>query len=430
MPNNNIISPEQRKKCIRFLVAAATGNLTQVKDLCDEYTLNASNSKGNTALHLASENNHDDILKFLFRQPNINLHQANIAGKKTVDIIAHLSTAALWQKMLTMEKNIVQGSVFFQKNQLKKNYAFELNTENISNQSLTIDDLSQINAYVKQALPYGAPNWDQEQFPHQQMPPASRWKKKDADYYRIDVLQDILLSIQKKIAEELHDTVSRLLAFRIVHSSLAEVLQVGRCDEQVAVAFNQLLFTEKKGRLQWIQAINLREVGGQNFIIIDKEGGEKPETWKSGLLIDPMDDRVESLQESAPKLMEHLVRIISQPDTEQIKLIDHITLCLPFKAKHHASLAENLARIICSVRIFFESSWHLIWPEMKKEYPRLKEKNVKTWLEEVWKLLDKNVDIHAAMVNKLQLDEIQNSLTRLEQRFEVLNTETHALALA
>lgn len=120
MPNNNIFSPEQRKKCIRFLVAAATGNLTQVKDLCDEYTLNASNSKGNTALHLASENNHEDILKFLFHQPNINLHQVNIAGKKAVDIIAHLSTAALWQKMLTMEKNIVQGSVFFQKNQLKK----------------------------------------------------------------------------------------------------------------------------------------------------------------------------------------------------------------------------------------------------------------------------------------------------------------------
>ncbi|MEN9449573.1 MAG: hypothetical protein RJA83_187, partial [Pseudomonadota bacterium] len=178
MPNNNIISPEQRKKCIRFLVAAATGNLTQVKDLCDEYTLNASNSKGNTALHLASENNHVDILKFLFHQPNINLHQANIAGKKAVDVIEYLSTAELWQKMLTIEKNLLQASVFFQRNLLKKNYAFVLNTESISDESLTIEDLSQINAYVKQALPYGAPNWEQEQFPHQQMPPASRWKKK------------------------------------------------------------------------------------------------------------------------------------------------------------------------------------------------------------------------------------------------------------
>ncbi|MEN9450815.1 MAG: hypothetical protein RJA83_1433, partial [Pseudomonadota bacterium] len=242
---------------------------------------------------------------------------------------------------------------------------------------------------------------------------------------------DLLLSIEKKIAEGLQDRVSRLLVFRIVHSSLAEVLQVGRCDEQVAVALNQLLFTEKKGHLQWMQAITLTgQEEGHNFILINREGDEQPETWKSGLLIDPMDDRVEFLQESAPKLMEHLARIIPQPDTEQIKLIDHITLYLPFKAKHHASLAENLARVICSVRIFFESNWHLIWPEMKKEYPRLKEKNVKTWLEELWKILNKKVDIHAAMANKLQLDEIQNSLTRLEQRFEVLNTETCALALA
>ncbi len=215
------------------------------------------------------------------------------------------------------------------------------------------------------------------------------------------------------------------MLIRIVHSSLAEVLQVGRCDEQVAVVFNQLLFTEKKGRLQWIQAINLRAEGGHNFIIINKEGGEKPETWKSGLLIDPMDDRVESIQESAPKLMENFARIISQPDREQIKLIDHITLCLPFKMKHHASLAKNLARIICSVRIFFESDWHLIWPEMKKKYPRLKEKNVKTWLEEVWKLLDKKIDIHAAMANKLQLDEIQNSLDSSRTTFRKSQIPKH-----
>ncbi len=38
----------------------------------------------------------------------------------------------------------------------------------------------------------------------------------------------------------------RLLIIRIIHSSLAEVIQVGRCYEQVAVAFNQLLMMGKK----------------------------------------------------------------------------------------------------------------------------------------------------------------------------------------
>lgn len=421
MPNNNILSPEQRRKGICFRVAAARGNLAEVQKNCDAYTLNTSNSKGNTALHLASENGHIDILKFLFHQPQINCHQSNLAGKKAVDVITQLSVAKLWQKMLSLEKNLLQTSVLFQKNQLKKHYAFVLNIENISDESLTIEDLSRINVYVKQALPYGAPNWDQEQFPHQQATPASRWRKKDADYFRIDALQDLLLIIERKIDEELQDTVSRLLVFRIVHSSLAEVLQVGRCDEQVAVAFNQLLFTEKKGHLRWLQAINLTGQEGHNFILINKEGDEQPETWKSGLLIDPMDDRVESLQENAPKLMKHLARIISQSDIDQIKLNDHITLCLPFRAKQHAALAENLERMKCVLQIFFAADWHLFWPKMKKNYPRLKERVVKAWLEELWQLLEKKVDIHAGMANKLQLDEIQHTQTCLEQRFEVLN---------
>lgn len=428
MPNN-IISPEQRKKSIGFLVAAATGNLSQVKALCDDYTLNASNSKGNTALHLACEQGHDEILAFLFQQPKINLHQVNIVGKKAVDIITHLSAAALWQEMLSIQKNLVQGAVLLHRNLLKKNYSYVFNIENISDESLIKEDLSEINQHVKQALPYGAPNWEQEQFPHQQATPASRWRKKDADYFRIDALQDILIIIDKKIAEELQDMVSRVIVFRIMHSSLAEVLQIGRCDEQVAVAFNQLLFTEKRGNFQWMQAINLREVGGQNFIIIDKEGGEQPETWKSGLLIDPMDDRVECLKESAPKLMENLARIISQPDRTQIKLIDYLSLSLPFQAKHHAMLVENLSRMTCVLQSFFESQWYSFWPTMKKNYPRLKEKVVKAWLDKLWKGLEKKIDIHMAMSDKMQLSEVNNSLARLEQRFDVLNTESQTSAL-
>lgn len=36
MPNNNVISQEQRRKCICFLVAAAQGKLEEVKKISDE----------------------------------------------------------------------------------------------------------------------------------------------------------------------------------------------------------------------------------------------------------------------------------------------------------------------------------------------------------------------------------------------------------
>lgn len=39
MPNNNIISQEQKRKAINFQVAVAQGNLLNVQRYCDAYTL-------------------------------------------------------------------------------------------------------------------------------------------------------------------------------------------------------------------------------------------------------------------------------------------------------------------------------------------------------------------------------------------------------
>lgn len=439
MPNNNIFSQEQKRKAICFRIAAVKGNLQEIHKYCDAYTLNDVDSKGNTPLHLASEKGHDEILKFLFQQPKINFHRRNSENKKAVDSVNQMSTVKLWQALLTRERNLVQASVLRQKNLLKKNYDLVLNNHNTQD-FFTIEDLSQINAYVKQTLVYGAPDWKQEKFPHQQATRASQWKKKEADYYRIDMLQDLLSIIEKELAEIIFNNTTRALIIRVIHCSLAEVIKVGRCYEQVAVAFYQLLFSEKKGRIQWLQAENSKWIPtenenmtrGHSFIIFDKQGGEKPETWESGLLMDPMDDRTEYLKESASKLMDNLVRIMAQPDKNQIKISENMIFTLPLKQEHHASLAENLEFVGKLLKSFFAFNWHIFWPEMKRNYPHLKEKMVKNWLEKLWHLLEKKTDIHSFIhsfiADKLHLDEIQDSMARLECRFEALNLSTQTLS--
>ncbi len=107
MPNNNIISQEQRRKAINFRVAVAQGNLGEVQKYCDAYTLNSRNAKGDTALHIVSENGHNEILEFLFKQSKIHFHLRNAENKKGVDLITELSTAKLWQELLRVEKNLV-----------------------------------------------------------------------------------------------------------------------------------------------------------------------------------------------------------------------------------------------------------------------------------------------------------------------------------
>lgn len=430
MPNNvnNIISQEQKRKAIKFRVAVAQGNLSDAQKYCDAYTVNSSDAKANTALHLVSEKGHDEILKFLFKQPYIIFHLLNAEDKKAVDLINQLSTAEHWQEILQIERNLVQASVLRQKYLLKKNYGLILDSKN--NELFTFEDLSQINAYVKQTLIYGAPDWNSERFPHQQASSASLWKKKHADYYRVAVLQDLLCTIESELSEIPMDITMRLLIIRIIHSALAEVIQVGRCYEQVAVAFSQMLIYGKKASLTWMQAENLqwnltenlKKIRGHSFIILDKDGDLEPETWKCGLLIDPMDDKVASVKECAPQVMENLMRVIAQPDKQQIQLSINLIFSLPLKGKHHALIAETLEQLRPLLQKYFEMNWHLYWPEVKKNYPPLKEKKVKTWLEKLWDLLAKKTDIHAAMADNLHLNEIEDSLARLEHRVELIKS--------
>ena len=432
MPNNvnHIISQEQKRKAINFRVAVAQGSLSGVKKYCDAYTLNSSDAKDNTALHVVSEKGHDEILKFLFKQPQLIFHSLNAEDNKAVDLVKKLSTAQLWQEVLQIEKNLVQASVFRQTYLLKKNYDFIVNSNNHANESFTLEDLSQINAVVKQTFLYGAPDWKPERFPHQQASAASLWKKKHANYYRVAVLQDLLCTIENQLSVVPMDKTMQFLIIRIIHSALAEVIQVGRCYEQVAVAFDQLLISNKKAslawmhadNLQWVLSENLKDFRGHSFIILDKVGDREPETWKNGFLIDPMDDKIASLKECAPQVMENLMRIMGQPDQEHIQLSTSLSSTLPLKGKHHALIAETLEKLRPLLKGYFELNWHLYWPEMKKNYPPLKERMVKAWLEKCWELLAKKTDIHATIADTLHLNEIQDSLDRLEQRVEIIKS--------
>lgn len=148
----------------------------------------------------------------------------------------------------------------------------------------------------------------------------------------------------------------------------------------------------------------------------------QPETWEDGLLIDPLDDNIASLKECAPQLMENLMRIIAQPDKKQIKLTNQLELSLPLIGRQHGLLAEALETLRPLLKGYFELNWHRYWPEMKKNYPPLRERTVKTWLEKLWNVLAKKTDIHAAMADSLYLNEIQDSLARLEHRIEIINS--------
>lgn len=104
------------------------------------------------------------------------------------------------------------------------------------------------------------------------------------------------------------------------------------------------------------------------------------------------------------------------------KLIIHLIASLPLKGKHHALIAENLEMLRSLLKGYFDLNWQLYWPLMKKNYPRVKERMVKTWLEKLWDVLAKKADIHAAMADKLHLDEVQDSIARLEHRVEIVNS--------
>lgn len=75
MPNHDIISQEQKRKAINFRVAVAQENLENIQSYCDAYTLNSVDAKGNTALHTACEKGKKEILAFLFKQDQIDIHK-------------------------------------------------------------------------------------------------------------------------------------------------------------------------------------------------------------------------------------------------------------------------------------------------------------------------------------------------------------------
>lgn len=90
----------QKKKIVCFLVAAATGDLKSLQDNCDSFTLNQTNAKGNSALHLACEQGHEEILKFLLEQPEIDIHKENNENKKAAELVRNLFSADLFEEKL------------------------------------------------------------------------------------------------------------------------------------------------------------------------------------------------------------------------------------------------------------------------------------------------------------------------------------------
>ncbi len=350
MPNNNvntIISQEQKRKAISFRVAVAQENLENVQRNCDAYTLNSVDAKGNTALHLAcekfdeNEKNNVQILAFLFAHDQIDVHKENNERKKPLELVKNLSLDFI--KNFDMKPNL-RDEIF----------------------------LGAINAIVKQKIVFGAPNWQQVNFPHQKPTSASEWKDNDPNYYRIDVLHEILTFTEMILSQFKEDPKEFWIIFRIIHASLAEAFQVGRCDEQVAAAFNLFLLSKEQINLEWFQATSLGKRGGQNFLVLNRnlqfgcqdKPTEKPEAWQEGWVLDPMDGRVDKLNDiTAAKLMGHLARIISESDIEKINLKHCIAMKLPLKAKHHEILMTELKSFKDIFNCLFLEKWDETWKE-------------------------------------------------------------------
>lgn len=383
MPNH-VIFQEQKRKAINFRVAVAQGNLEGAQRYCDEYTLNSVDAKGNTALHVACEKGEKEMLAFLFEQAKIDIHKKNNECKKPLELVKDLSIDFI--KKFNV-KSTIRDAVF----------------------------LETINAIVKQKIFFGAPNWQQEYFPGQKPTPASLWEKNDPNFYRIDVLQEIMLLtvdiLKSKFKEDLN-------AFKIIspiiHASLAEAFQVGRCDEQVAVAFSQFLLSEKKVNLEWFQASSPDKREGQNFLVLNRSPQflgrvddpiVKPEAWQEGWVLDPMDSRIDKLNKTtAAMLMEHLARIIAEPDIEKIKLGQYIAMQLPLKTKHHGFLISELREIKEILSLLLEQNWDEAWSKINtalsqehnvsKDLSLQIEGQAKVWINAFFDILEAKIQVH------------------------------------
>jgi len=389
---NKIISQEQKRKAICFRVAAAQGNLLDVQKYCDAYTLNSVDAKGNTALHLACEKSKKEILAFLFEQDQIDLHKENSEGKKPLELVKNLSIDFI------------------------KNFDLKPSLRNLI-------FLEMINAIVKQKIVFGAPNWQQFNFPKQKPSPASEWKLDDANFYRIDVLQEIMCLTKQILNQIVNDLKASNIIFRIIHASLAEAFQVGRCDEQVAVAFNQFLLSDEKINLEWFQAIIPNEPG-HNFLVLDRnlrflecdaKPNEEQEAWQEGWVLDPMDRRVDKINEiTASELMGHLARIISASNIEKIKLQHSLAMKLPLKVNHHEVLMTKLKLIRNILNDLFMKNWDQIWKEeinaaLIKEHKigndlscQIKEQ-AKVWIKTFFDILEAKIQSHQEIKAQLAM---------------------------
>lgn len=98
--SNQEIFIVQKRKSVAFLIAAETGDLTNLQNTCDPIILNQVNAKGNTALHLACQHNHKKCVEFLLQQPGIDLYKPNNENIKAVDIVNSELLANLFEEKL------------------------------------------------------------------------------------------------------------------------------------------------------------------------------------------------------------------------------------------------------------------------------------------------------------------------------------------
>lgn len=375
---DNIISQEQKRKAINFRVAIVKGDLEGAQRYCDAYTLNSVDAKGNTALHLACEMSKKEILAFLFAQDKIDPHKENSEGKKPLELVKNLSVDFI-------KDFDIKDSIF----------------------------LETINTIVKQKIFFGAPNWQQAHFPEQKPTPASLWKKNDSNFYRIDVLQEIMFLTMHILESQFKKDLNTFkLILVIIHASLAEAFQVGRCDEQVSMACNEFLFSEKKFNLEWFQAGE--EGKGQNFLVLDRnpkflgcvdKPNVKPEAWQEGWILDPMDMRVDKLNETtAAELMKHLARIIVEPDIKKIKLRQHISIQLPLEAKYHRFLITELEKTKEKLNLLFTQRWDEVWKKINavlsdehnvsENFSCQIKKQAEIWIKAFFDILEAKIQAH------------------------------------
>lgn len=175
------------------------------------------------------------------------------------------------------------------------------------------------------------------------------------------------------------------------------------------------MLSEEEILLEWFQASNPDVQGGQNFLVLNRnlqflgcndKPNEKPEAWREGWVLDPMDGRVDTINEiTAAKLMNHLARIISESDIKKIKLGHFIAMKLPLKANHHKTLMIKLESIKKLLTGLLVKNWDKNWKE-EINTALTKEHNIcndlsdqikcqaNVWIKQFFNILDAQIQAH------------------------------------